>query len=214
MLWNSFISARYESQFFSPTFLVRAQCVYNVRVQIVHKPPFNNIVSGVEQSKQVASVICWTGSISYRLSVFWFMYPLHCCTVVLIFYQSTSQTSYWLNICSSSNKQKTLIYILLLRSYTVCCCSAIHFTECLTPKCHFALFHYSVWKCCPCCFQWCQNKIHYFNRVNEWLWIPRVSHNVGGGGGGGGGEFVLPDTLIWILCSNKLKDVLIKTNKK
>lgn len=54
---------------------------------LVHMPPFNNIVSGIVQSKQVASVICWTGRISYRLSVFWFMYPLHCSTVVLIFYQ-------------------------------------------------------------------------------------------------------------------------------
>lgn len=50
-------------------------------------PPFNSIVPETLQSTPLASVICWTGSISYSLSVFWFMYPLHCCTAVLIFYQ-------------------------------------------------------------------------------------------------------------------------------
>lgn len=50
-------------------------------------PAFNCIVSETLQSTPLASVICWTGSISYSLSVFWFMYPLHCRTAVLIFYQ-------------------------------------------------------------------------------------------------------------------------------
>ncbi len=86
MLWSSFICSRYESQFFSPTFLVRAQWEHNLRVR-ANMPPFSNIVTGVVQPKQAATVVCWTGSISYHLSVFWFMYPLHCCTAVLIFYQ-------------------------------------------------------------------------------------------------------------------------------
>lgn len=43
---------------------------------------------GAMQTTQIASVICWTGSISYRLSVFWFMLSLHCCTPDLIFYQN------------------------------------------------------------------------------------------------------------------------------
>lgn len=165
--------------------------------------PFHNIVSGVVQSKRVATVIYWTGSISYCLSAFWFMCPLRCWTVVPIFYQRhitdfpLTEHLQWFKPSQVIHPQAftEIIYS------TVCCCFYItpHLT--FTPKmslCFIPLVSLEVLKCCPCCFQWCKNKTDCSNRINQRLWIPQGLHNVGRV------TFALPNMLIWFFCAERI----------
>lgn len=148
------------------------------------------------------------------------MCPLHCCTVVLIFYQRRI-TDFPLTEHLQWFKPSQVIHLHAFTEIIYCVlllCGTFYITPHLTftPKmslCFIPLVSLEVLKC-PCCFQWCKNKTDCSNRINQWLWIPQGLHNVGRV------TFVLPNMLIWFLCwanfkerSASLKVLLIKNDK-